>query len=59
MNREPVDYSGIPPMTGQERKTAKSFYKDFLDKLPPEMVKELVEKRLADVKANIPETVAK
>ena len=55
MNNAPIDYSDIPPMTEEERKTAQLYYKDFLDKLPPEMVKELVQRRLSEV--HIPETV--
>ena len=55
MNNSPIDYSDIPPMTEEERKTAQLYYKDFLDKLPPEMVKELVQRRLAEL--HIPETV--
>ena len=55
MNNSQVDYSDIPPMTEEERKTAQLYYKDFLDKLPPEMVKELIQRRLSE--AHIPETV--
>jgi hypothetical protein len=55
MHNAPIDYSDIPPMTEEERKTAQLYYKDFLDKLPPEMVKELVQRRLSEV--YIPETV--
>ena len=49
MNNSQVDYSDIPPMTEEERKTAQLYYKDFLDKLPPEMVKELIQRRLSGV----------
>jgi len=55
MNNSQVDYSDIPPMTEEERKTAQLYYKDFLDKLPPEMVKELIQRRLSE--ACVPETV--
>jgi hypothetical protein len=55
MNNSQVDYSDIPPMTEEERKTAQLYYKDFLDKLPPEMVKDLIQRRLSEVP--VPETV--
>jgi hypothetical protein len=55
MNNSKVNYSDIPPMTEEERKTAQFYYKDFLDKLPPETVKDLVQRRLSEV--HIPETV--
>jgi len=55
MNNSQVDYSDIPPMTEEERKTTQLYYKDFLDKLPPEMVKELIQRRLSQ--ARVPETV--
>jgi len=59
MNRSPIDYSDISPMTEEERKTAQPYYKNFLDKLPPEMVKELIERRLADISVTVPEAVEK
>ena len=59
MNRSPIDYSDIPPMTEEERKTAQPYYKNFLDKLPPEMVKELIERRLADIHAAVPDAIEK
>ena len=46
MNNAPVDYTDIPPMTEEERKTAQPYYMDFLGKLPPDMVKELARQRL-------------
>jgi U3 small nucleolar ribonucleoprotein component len=55
MNNSQIDYSDIPPMTEEERKTAQLYYKDFLDKLPAEMVKELVQRRLSE--ARVSETV--
>jgi len=55
MNNSQVDYSDIPPMTEEERKTAQLYYKDFLDKLPPEMVKDLIQRRLSETR--VPETV--
>jgi hypothetical protein len=55
MNNSQIDYSDIPPMTEEERKTAHLYYKDFLDKLPVEMVKELVQRRISE--ARISETV--
>ena len=48
MNNSQIDYSDLPPMTEEERKTAQLYYKDFLNKLPPEMVKELVKRRLSE-----------
>jgi hypothetical protein len=50
MNESSVDYSDIPPMTDAERKTLQPYYKEFLDKLPPDMVKELARRRLEEVK---------
>jgi len=55
MNNSQVDYSDIPPMTEEEQKTAQLYYKDFLDKLPPEMVKDLIQRRLSETP--VPETV--
>jgi U3 small nucleolar ribonucleoprotein component len=55
MNNSRIDYSDMPPMTEEERKTAQLYYKDFLDKLPAEMVKELVQRRLSE--ARVSETV--
>ena len=46
MNNSQIDYSDLPPMTEEERKTTQLYFKDFLDKLPPEMVKELIKRRL-------------
>ena len=54
MNDSPIDYSDVPPMTEEEQKTAQLFYKDFLNKLPREMVKDIVQQRLSEVV--IPET---
>ena len=48
MNNSQIDYSDMPPMTEEQRKTAQLYYKDFLDKLPPEMVKELIKRRLSE-----------
>lgn len=39
MNNTPIDYSDMPAMTEEEAETIQFYYKDFLDKLPPEMVK--------------------
>jgi len=52
MNNSQIDYSDIPPMTEEERKTAQLYYKDFLDKLPPEMVKELIKRRLSEARVS-------
>ena len=54
MNNSQIDYSDMPPMTEEEQKTAQLYYKDFLDKLPPQMIKDLVQQRLSE--ARIPET---
>jgi len=50
MNNSKIDYSDLPPMTEEERKTAKLYYKDFLDKLPPAMVNELIKQRLSETR---------
>jgi len=55
MNDSQIDYTDIPPMTEQEQKTARLYYKDFLDKLPEEMVRKLVQQRLSEV--DVPEMV--
>ena len=49
MNDSPIDYSDVPPMTEEEQKTAQLYYKDFLNKLPQELVKNLVQQRLSEV----------
>jgi hypothetical protein len=38
-------------MTEEERKTSRLYYKEFLDKLPREMVKELIQRRLSEIEA--------
>jgi hypothetical protein len=48
INNSPIDYSDIAPMTEEERKTAQLYYKDFLDKLPPDLVKNMVQQRLSE-----------
>jgi hypothetical protein len=55
MNEAPIDYSDIPPLTEEELKTKQLYYKDFLDKLPPEMVKELIKRRLSEL-GEVPDT---
>jgi len=57
MNKAPINYSDIPPMTEEEQKTSQLYYKDFLDKLPPEMVKELVQRRLSEIESKEPQCV--
>jgi hypothetical protein len=52
MNNSQIDYSDIPPMTEEERKTAQLYYKDFLDKLPAQMVKELVQQRISETRVS-------
>jgi len=49
MNDSPIDYTDIPPMTEEERKTARPYYKDFLNKLPQEMVHDMIRQRLVEV----------
>jgi hypothetical protein len=49
MHNSPVDYSDIPPMTEEEGKTAQFYYKDFLNKLPQELIKNLVQQRLSEI----------
>ena len=49
MNDSPIDYSDVPPMTEEEQKTAQLYYKDFLNKLPREMVKDMVQQRLSEI----------
>jgi hypothetical protein len=51
MNESDIDYSDIPPMTENERDTLQPYYKDFLDKLPQDMVKELARRRLEEIGA--------
>ena len=55
MNKAPIDYSDIPPLTEDELKTKQLYYKDFLDKLPPEMAKELIQRRLSEIGVKEPE----
>ena len=52
MNNSQIDFSDLPSMTEEERKTAQLYYKDFLDKLPPEMVKELIKRRLLEARVS-------
>ena len=57
MNKAPINYSEIPPMTEEEQKTSQLYYKDFLDKLPPDMVKELIQRRLSEIEVKEPQCV--
>jgi len=57
MNESPIDYSDIHPMTEEELKTKQLYYKDFLDKLPPEMVKELIQRRLSEIEVKEAQSV--
>ena len=54
MENSPVDYSDIPPMTEQEQKSIRPYYKEFLDMLPEDIVKELARRRLSEIEAAIP-----
>jgi len=58
MNEAPIDYSDIHPLTEEELKTKQLYYKDFLDKLPPEMVKELIQQRLSEIDAKASATAS-
>ena len=51
MENSPIDYSDIPPMTEQERKSIRPYYKEFLNMLPKDIVKELAQRRLTEIKA--------
>jgi len=55
MENSAIDYSDIPPMTEQERKSIRPYYKKFLDMLPGDMVKELARRRLSEIEAAVPE----
>jgi hypothetical protein len=46
MKRYPIDFSDIPPMTEEERRTGRLHYKAFLDTLPREVVREMARRRL-------------
>jgi hypothetical protein len=55
MNGAPIDYSDIPSFPNQK---GRLYYQDFLDKLPPDIVKEMARRRLEDIKplcADIPD----
>ncbi|GHV87474.1 hypothetical protein AGMMS50255_7700 [Spirochaetia bacterium] len=59
MKKYPIDYSDIPPMTDAQRAAAHWGNEDFLRKLPPDIVQEMVRRRLAELKRSgyeIPET---
>jgi hypothetical protein len=49
MKKHPIDYSDIPPMTVEMRKTSKLHYKQFLDMLPWDIVQELARRRLREL----------
>jgi hypothetical protein len=51
MKKHPIDYSDIPPMTAEQRKTGRLHYKAFLDMLPPDIVAEMARRRLAQLDA--------
>ena len=53
MKNSQIDYSDIPEMTEEERKTAQFYNKDFLDNLPREAVKSMIQQRLAAAKAPV------
>jgi hypothetical protein len=50
MRRYPVDCSDIPAMKETERHTSRLLYKEFLDKLPPDIVAEMAKRRLEEIK---------
>lgn len=54
MENSPVDYSDIPPMTEQEQESIRPYYKEFLDMLPEDIVKELARRRLSEIEAAVP-----
>jgi hypothetical protein len=51
MKKYPIDYSDIPPMTDEQRATAHWGNEDFLRKLPPDILQEMAQRRLAEIKA--------
>jgi hypothetical protein len=59
MKRYPVDCSDIPAMKETERHTSRLIYKEFLDKLPPDIVTEMAKCRLEEINAagyEVPQT---
>jgi hypothetical protein len=50
MRRYPVDCSDIPAMKEPERHRSRLIYKEFLDKLPPDLVAEMAKRRLEEVR---------
>jgi hypothetical protein len=50
MKKHPIDYTDIPPLTEEERQTGRFGYENFLNKLPPDIVKEMVHRRLDEIK---------
>jgi hypothetical protein len=58
MKRHPIDYSDIPPKKPGSK--GRLVYKEWLDSLPREVVREMARRRLAQIKAagyEVPETV--
>ena len=49
MKRHSIDYSDIPPMTDAQRATVHLGNKEFLDKVPPDIVQEMARCRLAEL----------
>jgi hypothetical protein len=49
MKSHPIDYSDIPPRKPGTK--VRLGYKEFLDKLPPDIVRELAQRRLKELEA--------
>lgn len=47
MNEALIDHSDIPLFPNQK---GRLYYQDFLDKLPPDIVKEMAKRRLEEIK---------
>ncbi|GHT57617.1 hypothetical protein FACS1894109_10180 [Spirochaetia bacterium] len=51
MDKHPIDYSDIPPMTEDEMKSGHFGHEEFLRKLPTDILKEMARRRLAEIRA--------
>ena len=50
MKSHNIDYSDIPRMTKSRKKTGRLYYGEFLEKLPPDILREMAERKLKEMK---------
>jgi hypothetical protein len=49
-----IDYSDIPSITESRKETGRLHYKEFLDKLPPDILREMARRKMEEIKTPEP-----